>query len=170
MRSSGDVLRWAEMLRNPDPAARQQAAEQLARLGPQAQTAALALVQACADDSAEVGEWVVNALEEIGPPAARDVRPLAHLLGHDSADVGYWAATLLGRLGAHAVEAVPALTAALLAPLDDSVRQRAAWALGKIGPSAEGALATLEEAADDEGDPRLARQARRAIQQIRGPV
>lgn len=168
MRSSGDVVQWAEMLRSPDAAVRQQAAEQLARLGAAAQTAAVPLVKACADDSAEVGEWVVNALEEIGPPAVSDVRPLSHLLGHDSADVGYWAATLLGRLGARAAAAVPALTAALLAPLDDSVRQRAAWALGKIGPQADEALATLRDAAEDERDARLARVARRAIQQICG--
>lgn len=168
MISRGDIPRLAEALRNPDPSVRQQAANSLIRMGPKAQAAAVDLVRACADDSAEVCESVVNALEEIGPPDATDVSPLAHLLASPSADVGYWAATLLGRLGAAAVAAVPALAAAVVAPLDDSVRQRAAWALGKIGPSAKGSLCTLQETADVEGDTRLARLAQKAIQQIRG--
>jgi len=167
MASSSDVSQLAGALGDPDPVVRQQAAEQLAQIGPEAQTVVVDLVRACADDSADVCERVVNALEEIGSPAIDDVGRLSPLLGSESADVGYWAATLLGRLGAKAAAAVPALAAAVVAPLDDSVRQQAAWALGKIGPSARPALRTLQETAEDDGDSRLARLAKKAIQQIR---
>ena len=47
------------------------------------------------------------------------------------------------------------------------VRQRAAWALGEIGPAAAAAVPTLQKAAGDP-DPRLARLAQEAIDQIAG--
>ena len=97
----------------PGPAVRCQAAEQLSRLGPDARSAAAALVQACGDESEEVREWAVAALEESGPPLASDAETLAGLLVADNADVGYWAATLLGRLGPDATPAVPALATAV---------------------------------------------------------
>ncbi len=168
MISPGDVHRLSEALDHYDPTIRQEAAEQLAAIGPRAQPAVVRLVEACADESAEVCERVVHALEAIGPPAPCDTRLLARLLGSGSADVGYWAATLLGRLGEQAAPAVPALAAAVVAPLDDSVRQRAAWALGKIGAPAREALRTLQETAQDDGDSRLGRLARKAMREISG--
>jgi HEAT repeat protein len=48
-----------------------------------------------------------------------------------------------------------------------SVRRRAAWALGKIGSSAHGATDALQQATAND-DPRLARLARQAIEQIGG--
>ncbi len=129
--------------------------------------AAVPLVQACGDQDEEVRGWAVTALEELGPPPVADLAALASLLADQNADVGYWAATLLGRLGEDAAPAVPALASALSGSKHSSVRQRAAWALDKLGPPATGALDALRQAADDD-DLRLARLAGRAIEQITG--
>ena len=137
------------------PQQRAHAAEQLSRLGPDARPAAVLLARASADGSEEVREWVTAALEELGPPPASDAHALAALVDNENADVAYWAATLLGRLGAEAAPAVPALASALSASVAMSVRQRAAWALGKIGPPARDALDALRQAAASD-NPRLA--------------
>ena len=108
---------------------------------------------------------MVAALEEMGPPQASDVGELAALVGDPGADVAYWAVTLLGRLEAEAAPAVAALGAAVSDAQEMSVRQRAAWALGKIGPPAVPAIDALRRAESDE-DPRLARLARQAIERI----
>lgn len=162
-----DLSQLTAALNSPDPAERSNAAEQLARLGPEAQAAAVALVRACADEAEPVREWAAGALEELGPPSVSDHGELTFLLRDDNADVGYWAATLLGRLGKEAAMAVSGLAAALSGPADMAVRQRAAWALGRIGPAAAESLDTLRQAAADD-DPRLARISRRAIDQIGG--
>ena len=152
-------------LTNLESVRRAGAAEQLSRLGPDAQSAAVPLVRASADQSEDVREWVTAALEELGPPPVSEAPVLATLLGHASADVGYWAATLLGRLGAEAAATVPALASVVAGSLEMSVRQRAAWALGKIGPPAGDALDALRQAAASS-DPRLARLAQRAVAQL----
>lgn len=162
-----DVSRLISALEDPDAARRSSAAEHLARLGPDACPAAVALVCACGDEAEEVREWAVGALEELGPPAASDADALASLLGHRSPNVAYWAATLLGRLGTKASAAVPALGAAVSEASEKSVRERAAWALGRIGPPATEGIGPLRKAAAGD-DPRLARLARRAIEQILG--
>lgn len=154
-------------LANPDPRKRLEAAEQLARLGPDARPAAVNLVKAFGDESEEVRQYIAAALEEMGPPRAEDSFLLPALLKSPSPDVGYWAATLLGRLKEDAAGALPGLIDALEGPVELSVRQRVAWALGEIGPAAVPALAALKHA-EDEGDPRLTRLARAAIERISG--
>jgi HEAT repeat protein len=162
-----DFAQLVADLRDANLTKRVQAAEELSRLGPQAAPAAVALVRACGDESEEVREYAVAALEEMGPPRIEDTDLLAALLSDSAADVGYWAATLLGRLEANAATAVPTLTAAVTSSEDSSVRQRAAWALGQIGPPAAPALDVLKKAAGG-GDARLARLAQRAVEQIGG--
>jgi hypothetical protein len=81
--------------------------------------------------------------------------------------VAYWAVTLLGRSGQKAATATAVLAGCLNAGCDPSVAQRAAWALGKIGPAAAAAGDSLEKAAA-AADPRLARLAREALDAI-GP-
>jgi len=49
-----DLAQFVVDLKDADPGKRAHAAEALARLGPQASPAAVALVQACGDDSEEV--------------------------------------------------------------------------------------------------------------------
>jgi HEAT repeat protein len=127
----------------------------------------VSLVKACADAVEEVRESVVAALEELGPAPPSDVPALVSLLASPHSDVGYWAATLLGRLGPDAATAVPALTATLSGSAHLAVRQRAAWALGEIGPAAAAARDALAKASKSD-DPRLARLAQQAINQLGG--
>ena len=79
--------------------------------------------------------------------------------------VAYWAITLLGRSGQAAAAATAVLAERLgpAAPLE--VAQRAAWALGKIGPAALVASGALQVAATS-ADPRLARLASEALAAI----
>ncbi len=160
-----DLCQLIAALSDADPARRSEAAEQLSQLGPEASPAAVALARAAGDEAEEVREWAVSALEELGPPPAEQLAELATLLSEGAADTGYWAATLLGRLGADAAAAVDALAAVVAGQADMALRQRAAWALGEIGPPAAGALLTLRQAAADP-DPRLARLAAESIKQI----
>jgi len=148
-----------------DPAARSQAAEALSHLGAAAREAAVPLVRASGDESEEVREWVIAALEQLGPPPLSDLDELHSLLDDGNADVGYWAATLIGRLGSAAAPAVSSLVSAASESHVMPVRERAIWALGKIGPPAAAALDCLKSAAESS-QPRLARLAERAIRQI----
>lgn len=134
-------------------------------MGEEARPAAVELAKAVADENDDVREWCNAALEELGPPAESAVPELVALLGDEHPDVAYWAATLLGRLEAQASAAVAALVAGLDSSRPLAVRQRCAWALGKIG-SAE-AIPALERAAADP-DARLARLAQESIEQING--
>jgi len=155
----------AETLRSGSDEQRLNAAEELARLGENAQPAAVPLVQSLENEA--LRDWAVAALEELGPPATNDVAPLAGLVTREGQlDSAYWAATLLGRLGEQAAPAVPALTSALSEHPDLVVRERAAWALSKIGPAAASAASALQEASE-RGEPRLARLAKEALAQIR---
>lgn len=150
-----------------EPERRADAAEQLAQLATDARSAAVALVLACADESEEVRQWATSGLEQLGPPEAADVGQLASLLPARSSDIGYWAATLLGRLQAEAAPAVDALASAVAEHAELAVRQRAAWALGEIGPAAGAAAPTLQKAANDP-DARLARLAAESLRKIAG--
>ena len=121
-------------------------------------------MKACADDSS-VSEWAVAALEELGPPPHESVAELAALAADTNALVAYWAITLLGRLGAAAAVAVNALAQPLESAPDSAVRQRAAWALGKIGVKTQTTLAALQQAGRDS-DPRLSQLAAQALTKL----
>jgi len=152
-------------LNSRDLAVRRRAAEQLAA-HPDA-GAAVPLVRACGDADETVREWAVAALEGLGAPEAADAAALAQLLRGGHCHVRYWSATLLGRLGRHAASAVGPLSEATERDSDSAVRQRAAWALGEIGPSAAAARPVLAQAAAGD-DPRLARLARQSLEKIVG--
>jgi HEAT repeat protein len=141
------------------------AAREFSEMGEEACAAAVELAKAAAAENDDVREWSVAALEELGPPEPSALDALVELLNDSHADVAYWAATLLGRLEAEAGPAVDALSAALSADRPSTVRQRAAWALGSIGPAAAAATTALKQAAGDS-DPRLARLAQTALEQI----
>lgn len=147
-------------------AERQAAAEKLGQLGSDAVGAAVALVEACDTHDDQLREWVAAALEGLGPPAAGDVARLASLVQCPMAGVAYWAATLLGRLQDGAAAAVPNLAHALRSHADLAVRERAAWALGKIGPPAQAARDAIAAAANSP-DRRLARLAAEALARLR---
>lgn len=161
-----DAALLAAALRAPQVEQRLQAAQTLAEAGAAASLVAVPLVVAAGDDVEEVRQWASAALEELGPPAATDLAPLVEQLQKPSPDTAYWAATLLGRLGADAGPATRALAASLAESRPLPVRQRAAWALGEIGPAARDAEASLE-AATRAADSRLRRLATDALARIR---
>lgn len=152
-----------------DASRRIAAADELSRLGEEARGAAVPLVRACGDEIEEVRELAVGALEELGPPDVDDLPSLAELLRSENSDAAYWAITLTGRLEGNAAGAVDALTAVLTGEGPAEVRQRAAWALGKIGPAAASAMPALRALSNEGSDPRLARLAAKAIEQIETP-
>jgi len=143
------------------------AAAALAHLAREARPAAVRLVRAIGDEHEEVREWVNSALEELGPPDPADAEALADLLDDQNQDLGYWAATLLGRLEDKAVKTVPQLASVLSSQAALQVRERAAWALGKIGPAAISAVDELRKSADSD-DARLVRLANDSLTQITG--
>ncbi|HEY5312827.1 MAG TPA: HEAT repeat domain-containing protein [Pirellulales bacterium] len=152
-------------LKAAEQADRLEAAETLMRLAEEAAPAAAALAWAAGDEDEEVREAAVGALEGLGAPPAALLGELTKLLHDAQPDRAYWAATLLGRIGTAAAPAVPDLIQVLgpAAPLE--VRQRAAWALGQLGPAAAGAADALKLAAEHR-DARLAELARDALAAI----
>jgi HEAT repeat protein len=162
-----DANALAADLGSADPGVRSTAAENLARMAEAAAPAAAELVRACGDANEQVREQAVAALEDLGPPPAEAIGRLIELVGHGDPLVAYWATTLLGRAGEDAARAVPALAGCLASPADLSVKQRAAWALGKIGAPDASARRALDRAAGD-ADPRLARLATEALAAISG--
>lgn len=163
---SGQSQALGEQLSSSDVQQARSSAEQLSLLGEEAGPAAVQLARAAGCDDEETREFVVAALEELGSPPADAVDSLIELLKDSSADTGYWAATLLGRLGEDAAAAcVPLADALGNASQDLIVRERAAWALGKIGPAAASARESLAKAASSS-DARLARLAAAALASI----
>jgi HEAT repeat protein len=145
-----------------DANTRAAAAESLGQMATDAAPAAVALVEVCRDADDRVREWAVAALEDLGPPPEAAVAKLTLLVGDKNPLAGYWAATLLGRCGEGAASAVDALAKAVDSGADLAVRERAAWALGQIGPAASAARGVLEKAAA-AADERLARLASDAL-------
>lgn len=153
-----------EELQSDDVLRRRAAAERCAQRGVEP-ASTIALVGASGDPDETVRQWAAAALEGMGAPDAGSVAELQGLLSSPNENVGYWAATLLGRLGEVASHASANLGEVVSGDFPIAVRQRAAWALGQIGPAAKSALVPLERAAESD-DPRLARLARTAIQSI----
>lgn len=165
--STPSIAILIEQLSAPDAEARASAAEALCRAGESAMSAATALVAACADDHDGVREWAAAALEDLGAPPPEQIADLTAFAAAKHPLVAYWAVTLLGRGGEGASSAVPALEACLAPGTAIEVRQRACWALGKIGPAAASARAALTAAASD-ADPRLSRLAGEALAGLPG--
>lgn len=160
-----DLAALIAQLEGADTAAQTAAANELAARGRDAQGAIVALVRTVGIPDEEVLEACTAALEEAGPPAADQIAPLVSLTRDCSGDVAYWAVTLLGRARTDAAPAVPALVAVLESDVELPVRERAAWALGEIGPAAISAKAALWTAANCD-DVRLARLAKKALESI----
>ncbi len=161
-----DIAALIRKLASADPAARLAAAEKLGQLGEGAGSAATVLLACLSDEEETIREAAAGALEGLGPPPPEQLTELATRLSQGSAEIGYWAATLIGRLESAAAPATAALIGALQSASDLALRERAAWALGQIGPGAKSALESLSRAANS-GSPRLARLAEQAIEQIR---
>lgn len=158
-----DQLRAA--MQSEAPIDRAEAVERLGRMGVDAAPAAIELIHATADPSETVRDWATNALENLGPPPAGLEPQLNELARNSLGDQAYWAVTLLGRLEMPGEATITTLAEVVVGARDAKVRQRAAWALGNLGPEAKPALPQLQ-AATQLTDSRLARLAGRAIQQI----
>lgn len=152
-------------LTSEDETEREAAAERLARLGEGAQGASAALVRAVGDENESVQQWAAAALEGIGVPLETELSEIAKLVGSEDADIAYWAVTLLGRAGDRAVPHASALVEALDGHWAAQVRQRAAWACGRLGPSAAPVKPALQRAATSP-DARLKRLAQDALDQL----
>jgi HEAT repeat protein len=162
-----NVQTWIAQLSSRDASQQAAAAEALAQLGTEARPAAVALVRACGSSNDAVCQWSTAALEELGPPPLGQIHELIELARDPLDDVAYWAITLLGRAGDNAAPAVAALVQILSSSTKLSVRERAAWALGKIGPAAVAARSALREAAAGD-EPRLRRLAEKALDALAG--
>jgi HEAT repeat protein len=162
---AADLQTLVTQLSSSNIAQRAFAAESLARLGRDSQPAAAALVATLRTADATTRDWATAALEELGPPPAAQILDLVKLATDPSLDVAYWAITLLGRAGAAAAPAMDTLTTLLRSSPENSLQERAAWALGKIGPVAKSAAAVLHEGTKST-NPRLARLAKQAIGEI----
>jgi HEAT repeat protein len=160
-----DLNQLIAQLEGTDADAQIAAANELASRGRDAQGAIVSLVRTVGIPNEEVLEACTAALEEAGPPAADQIRPLMPLVSDCSGDIAYWAVTLIGRAGAEAAPAVPSLVQVLESDADLPVRERAAWALGEIGPPAKNAVRALTIAANCD-DARLARLAKKALNAI----
>lgn len=129
---------------------------------------AVALANATGDQDDSIAMLAAEALEMLGPPPTAVLPELIAIL--DSCvdgEVAYWTVTLIGRLGPGGAAATEALTRTLTASPYLPVRERAAWALARIGTAAASAAAALRSAADG-GPPRLTRLATQALESVRG--
>lgn len=116
------------------------------------------------DDSVRAA--AAQALESSLQPSPLELPALITLL-RDASDgeISYWAATLVGRLGNNAVEAVPALCECLTCSSFLPARERAVWALKKIGPDACDSISVLH-AVSNSAPARLQQLCREAISEI----
>ena len=134
-----------KFLKNKDPRVRSRAAENLARLGPQAKFAIFPLSQRLRDADANVRCRAATALGEIGSAA---VEELIHALSLPDANIRREAVWALAKMGPEAEPAVGAL-ARVLADRDLAVRKGAARALGLLDRLACPAIPFLIAALND---------------------
>lgn len=159
-RSVAGLLEQA--LADHDAGVRASAACALGMLGHVAQPAVPALVEAMKDDDENVRMCAVRALGTILQEAGGVLPALAQALTDRSADVAQSAAMVLAETGGR--QAVPTLMDALHHEIA-SVRAKAAWALGKIGPAAIDAIPALEETSKD-GDSDVREMSEWAVSRI----
>ena len=143
------------------------AARALGALGPGAEEAVPAMIEAMQESDWPDRDGAVEALGQIRRQLDRTVPALIEVLAGDGDErVRAKAAQALGRIRADGAETVAALAAALEDP-DVNVRAEAAEALEKIGPGARAAVPALEKAARTE-DFILKQAAQEALKAIRG--
>lgn len=157
-----DLSQLIDHLSSDEVSVRLAACEKLAQIGSQSCGAAVPLCRLAADPDESVREAAVGALETLETPSREDAPALAQLLSSSAADVRYWAAALLGRLGTSAAQQAPALLAVITDDQALPVRQKAVWAIDRIGVRTASAKAALEQAAKSD-DPRLTRLATKAL-------
>lgn len=135
-------------LADSDAAVREQAAESLGSMGPEADSAVPALVLLLSDRDPFVNGMAADALGRIG---GASVPRLITALRDGETNVRWCAAVALGKIGTSAGEAVSALTRALC-DTDDNVRWSAAMALGGLGTRAHEAIPSLTRCLHDRDE------------------
>ena len=108
--------------------------------------------------SDEQVQWACEALENCGEPQPEVLATIAPLISHPDELVASWACKLVARAGSEASWTESILTEALSARTEESVREEAARALGRIGATSTAAHEALAAAAR-QGGPRLKRLA-----------
>jgi len=158
---------WALKLSGDSPDDQVEALRQISN-AEQVRGLAVVVVALSGSSDDEVRMWSAEALEVAIQPDPSEVQGLIQQLQKAvDGEICYWAATMLGRLGTEAVGAVAALEACLRESMYLPARERAAWALSRIGPAASAAVPALTEAADT-APPRLQRLASEALRVIGG--
>ena len=158
-----EIERWFEQLENGDAVVRAKAAEAICQSGSDVSPYSVALVKATGDEEC-VAEWAIASLEGLETVPAESVHQLDALLSNENHTIVYWASTLLGRLGNQASACEEHLADLLAESKHDSVRERAAWALGRIGIKSDSTRQKLQ-AAMNSTNPRLTRLAETALMQ-----
>jgi HEAT repeat protein len=159
------VPRLIADLKNSDRSVRTSAAGVLAQLGPEAESAEAALINALKDPDSRVTSAAADAVLRVAPSARFKVPVLIDIVKGGGQVTRNDAAIALGDLGPLAVEAVPVLSGALKDTYW-AVRVNAANALGSIGPSAATAVPVLLEALKDP-EPRVQSAAAAALGRIK---
>lgn len=141
---------------------RREAAEACAKTPTIAMAAIVPLCRCCSDNDEQVAQWSQAALEELGPPSIDELDALLELTAADES-TAYWAVTLIGRLEGEAAPAANHLANLVhreVTPVE--VRNRAIWAISRIGVIDSKIKTILESAAQSE-NPRTARLASKAL-------
>ncbi|MDA8745880.1 hypothetical protein N9N28_14725 [Rubripirellula amarantea] len=159
----------SNMLLSDDVAQRRQAAELLSQNADVAVDVAVELVRHVGDADRQVAEYCVATLEDLGEPAASQLEALSELATNENADVAYWALTLMGRGGITAAEHAMLLGDIVASEAEPAVRERAAWAIARIGPAAAVAQPQLESCQDAEPES-LARAVAKALEAVEKSV
>ena len=161
MHSTEELKRCVAGLQSDDLTTREKSAETLCQAVPESAFAVLDLVRACGDDE-PVQVWATAALESMGAPPADSLTGLAELCTSSNGLVAYWAVTMTGRLGPQAKSEQDVMAELLQSSTEPSVKERAAWALGKMEADSAVAKAALQQAKESD-NPRLARLASTAL-------
>lgn len=119
------------------------------------------LAMALGDSDVSVQEAALAAVTQVG--FFDEVEPLMGLLGSTEARIRRQAARAVGLF--HVADSVSVLSAMLVGDTDWTVRQAAAWALGRIGTSA--ARAALNDAEAMQDDDRVIDAIRNAVRSLR---
>jgi HEAT repeat protein len=163
---------------SPEVKTRLTAAEFAAQHPQQCRHWGVELAIAAGDSDDAVAMAAAEALEMLGAPPETLLPSLLRLaeqccskpvtLGASAeGETAYWTVTLIGRLGPTAAPATECLTKLLNHSIYLPVRERAAWAIARIGTAAASATTALRQAAAS-GPPRLKRLATQALESVRG--
>ena len=126
----------------------------------------VSVVRLAGSEDDEIRMWASEALESAIQPNSSELLMLIQLLeSTNDSEICYWAATMLGRLGRNAGASAGALEACVRESMYLPARERATWALTQIGPAAQVAIPTLQEASET-APPRLQRMAQAALERI----